>query len=133
MAWGKKDQAQEGANAGNAGENAAQLDEGQSGNHDLNSGVTEQQETGNAGGNTAQNESGPEGEEGQQDQGEQGKSNESTVPPVPGKVTVFSESRKGKTIIAVSGEPIVFDDEGKATVNEEDALYLKTCPGFIVG
>jgi hypothetical protein len=48
-------------------------------------------------------------------------------------VAVVSESRKGKTIIAVSGEPIVFDDEGKATANEEDALYLKSCHGFIVG
>jgi hypothetical protein len=78
MAREKKDQAPEGAESGNAGENAG-------------------------------------------------------IPPIHGKVAVVSESRKGKTIIAVSGEPIVFDNKGKATVNEEDALYLKQCPDFKVG
>jgi hypothetical protein len=55
------------------------------------------------------------------------------IQPAPGKVAVVSKRRKGKTIFAVSGKPIVFDNEGKATVNEEDALYLKSCPDFIVG
>jgi hypothetical protein len=48
-------------------------------------------------------------------------------------IQVFSESRKGATIYAASGTPIVFDNEGKAMVNEVDALYLKQCPGFRVG
>jgi hypothetical protein len=52
--------------------------------------------------------------------------------PVKG-IVVVSESRKGKTIVAASGDPIVFDAEGKAMVSEMDALYLKSCPGFIVG
>jgi hypothetical protein len=55
-------------------------------------------------------------------------------PPDPAaSIPVFSESRKGITVHAASGQPIVFDDEGKATVNEVDALYLKQCPGFVVG
>jgi hypothetical protein len=101
----EKDQAPEEAGAGNAGENT----------------------------DTPPDESKPG--EGLADP-EQGKNERSLVHPAPsihGKAAVVSESRKGKTIIAVSGEPIVFDNEGKATVNEEDALYLKNCPGFIVG
>ena len=43
---------------------------------------------------------------------------------------IISETRKGKTILGASGEKIVFDSEGRATVNETDALYLKNCPGF---
>ncbi|GHT84387.1 hypothetical protein FACS1894137_07360 [Spirochaetia bacterium] len=52
--------------------------------------------------------------------------------PAPGTVKVISESRKGQTIIAASGQPIVIDNEGNATVSEIDALYLKQMPGFIV-
>jgi hypothetical protein len=114
MAREKKDQAPEGAETGNAVENAG----------------------------TPPDEPAPKGEEEQKGQGEQGEGlappgqGESGSPPAPparGKTAVVSESRKGKTIFAVSGEPIVFDNEGKAAVNEEDALYLKGCPGFIVG
>jgi hypothetical protein len=104
MAWGKKNyQAPEGADAGNAGENA----------------------------DIPPDESDPKGEASTDP--EPGAGDNPPVPPAPGKVAVVSESRKGKTIFAVSGEPIVFDNEGKATVNEEDALYLKNCPGFVVG
>jgi len=46
------------------------------------------------------------------------------------EITVTSEKRKGKTIFAVSGKPIVFDNEGKAKVCKADAEYLKNCPRF---
>jgi hypothetical protein len=46
---------------------------------------------------------------------------------------VTSESRKGKTIVAVTGKPITFDSEGRATASMTDALYLKDCPGFAIG
>jgi len=45
-------------------------------------------------------------------------------------IAVSSKERKGKTIIAISGQPIVFDENGIAEVNEADALYLKQIPGF---
>ncbi|GHV91219.1 hypothetical protein AGMMS50268_17220 [Spirochaetia bacterium] len=51
----------------------------------------------------------------------------------PALVSVVSESRKGQTIIAASGQPIALDNEGKAKVCEIDALYLKQIPGFQVG
>ena len=41
-----------------------------------------------------------------------------------GRVTVFSKDRAGKKIIAKTGEIIVFDADGKASVREADALYL---------
>jgi hypothetical protein len=48
----------------------------------------------------------------------------------PGKpVVIFSEKRAGKTIFAITGTPIVFDETGRATVNAEDGLYLRTLPG----
>lgn len=50
-----------------------------------------------------------------------------------GDVPVFSESRKGKTVVAVTGRFIVFDKEGRAKAGTEDAVYLKSCPGFDVG
>jgi hypothetical protein len=61
----ENDQDPEWAGTGNAGENAAQLDEGQGGSHDLNHDVAEQQEAGNAGGNAGAppDESEPKGEE----------------------------------------------------------------------
>jgi hypothetical protein len=46
------------------------------------------------------------------------------------EIVVTSEKRKGKTIFAVSGNPIVFDNEGRAKVGIKDAEYLKNCPGF---
>jgi hypothetical protein len=49
-----------------------------------------------------------------------------------GEVSVFSEKRKGKTITAVTGKPIVFDADGRAKVSQADADYLKTLPGFEV-
>jgi hypothetical protein len=49
-------------------------------------------------------------------------------------VVVISETRKGKTIVAVTGKPITFDGEGKATVSQADARYLiESCPGFVAG
>ena len=45
-------------------------------------------------------------------------------------IAVSSKERKGKTIVAVSGQPIIFDEKGIAEVNEADALYLKQIPGF---
>jgi hypothetical protein len=100
--------------------------------------TTARAEAGNTGENadTSLGESEPKGEEKQGEvlpDSKQGKGDTPPVPPAPGKVAVNSESRKGKTIFAVSGEPIVFDDEGNAIVKEEDALYLKQCPGFVVG
>jgi hypothetical protein len=138
MAKKKDDQAQEGYEDGNSGENAAQIDEGQGETPDMNPDKTEQQEAGNAGENadTSPDVSEPEGEGKQGEElndPDQGSDDTPPAPPDPGKVAVVSESRRGKTIFAVSGDPIVFDNEGKATVNEEDALYLKSCPGFIVG
>ena len=50
-----------------------------------------------------------------------------------GGIPVFSEKRKGKSIIGASGQVIVFDNEGRAKVNEIDALYLKSCSGYKVG
>jgi len=50
-----------------------------------------------------------------------------------GEIAIFSEERKGKTIVAVSGQPIVFDENGNAKVSEADALYLKQIPGFKIG
>jgi len=46
--------------------------------------------------------------------------------------TVVCEARKGKTISAVSGKPIVFNDKGEAKAGKADAEYLKNCPGFTV-
>ncbi|MDR0719344.1 MAG: hypothetical protein LBF78_06880 [Treponema sp.] len=49
----------------------------------------------------------------------------------PGKpVVIISEKRAGKTIIAVTGIPITFDENGRATVKAEDGHYLKDLPGF---
>jgi hypothetical protein len=99
---------------------------------------TTRAEAGDTGENadTSLGESKPKGEEEQGEvlpDSEQGKGDTPPNTPAPGKVAVKSESRKGKTIFAVSGEPIVFDNEGNAMVKEEDALYLKQCPGFVVG
>jgi hypothetical protein len=47
-----------------------------------------------------------------------------------GGVEIVSTIRAGKTIIAVTGKPITFDKDGKATVHPRDAEYLNTCPGF---
>ncbi|MDR2701092.1 MAG: hypothetical protein LBB72_01515 [Spirochaetaceae bacterium] len=47
-----------------------------------------------------------------------------------GGVEVISTKRAGKTITAVTGKPITFDKDGKATVHPRDAEYLNTCPGF---
>jgi hypothetical protein len=73
-----------------------------------------------------------DGKEGEEGQGEGG-----VKPPAPNqgdsRVTVLSPNRAGKTIVAVSGDPITFDGEGKALVLPGDADYLKACPGFVVG
>jgi hypothetical protein len=47
-----------------------------------------------------------------------------------GEISIFSKTRKGKTIVGVTGKPITFDSEGKAKVNKADAEYLTNCPGF---
>ena len=49
-----------------------------------------------------------------------------------GGVAIFSENRKGKTIVAVTGKPIVFDADGNAKASQADAEYLKGIPGFEV-
>jgi hypothetical protein len=45
-------------------------------------------------------------------------------------VVIVSEKRAGKTIVAVTGIPITFDENGRATVKAEDGYYLKGLPGF---
>ena len=45
-------------------------------------------------------------------------------------VTIVSAIRAGKTIIALEKNPIVFDNEGKATVTVKEAKYLLTIPGY---
>jgi hypothetical protein len=45
-------------------------------------------------------------------------------------VVIVSEKRAGKTIVAVTGIPITFDENGRATVKAEDGHYLKDLPGF---
>lgn len=47
-----------------------------------------------------------------------------------GLVTVISKTRAEKSITAKTGKVIQFDKDGKASVELEDALYLKECPGF---
>jgi len=43
---------------------------------------------------------------------------------------IVSKIRAGKTIIAVTGKPVVFNDKGEAEVSERDYLYLRKIPGF---
>ena len=45
-------------------------------------------------------------------------------------VTIVSATRAGKTVIALEKTPIVFDNEGKATVTVKEAKYLLTIPGY---
>ena len=45
-----------------------------------------------------------------------------------GLVSIQSESRANKTIFAISGEKIVFDEKGIAKVNQIDADYLLAFP-----
>ncbi|MDR0475048.1 MAG: hypothetical protein LBH43_15415 [Treponema sp.] len=72
----------------------------------------------------------------QQEAGEEGKSGtpDTSINQPPsdesGEFTIFSEKRKGKTITAVTGKPIVFNNEGMAKVSRADAEYLKSIPGF---
>ena len=47
-------------------------------------------------------------------------------------VTIVSATRAGKTIIALEKTPIVFDNEGKATVTVKEAKYLLTIPGYSI-
>ncbi|WP_461246364.1 hypothetical protein [Treponema sp. R6D11] len=45
-------------------------------------------------------------------------------------VVIKSAKRAGRTITAVTGKPITFDGEGKATVDPKDAEYLAGISGF---
>jgi hypothetical protein len=45
-------------------------------------------------------------------------------------VVVISEKRAGKTIFAITGKPIAFDEAGRATVSAEDGFYLRNLPGY---
>lgn len=47
-----------------------------------------------------------------------------------GLVSVCSKTRSLKSITAKTGKVIQFDKDGNATVELEDALYLKGCNGF---
>lgn len=94
-------------------------------------GTTEQQGEGN--GEKPDSQPLNDEQSGTPDTATDGADNAPSKPSSSGKAVVVSEGRKGKTIFAASGKPIVFDDEGKAEVEEADALYLKNCPGFKVG
>lgn len=45
-------------------------------------------------------------------------------------IVIVSVKRAGKTISAVTGQPITFDKDGKATVDPRDAEYLTGIAGF---
>jgi hypothetical protein len=45
-------------------------------------------------------------------------------------VVLFSMERAGKTVFGKTGKPIVFDENGKATVCAIDGLYLKDLPNY---
>jgi hypothetical protein len=152
MARPKNNSAPEGAQAGIADENA-QVDETQGASTDQNPGENAEHQGEEKGEGTAQENGGDKSPEASTDEkkpeGEGEKPSDSsneekgeTTPKTgeenggdksPDQVSVFSESRKGKTIFAASGQAIIFDNDGKATVNEIDALYLKKCSGFVVG
>jgi hypothetical protein len=84
-------------------------------------------------------------EEDQQDEGGENKGDDKDTPPedtgptppasdnserTEGGVEVISAKRAGKTIVAVTGNPITFDKDGKATVDPRYAEYLNTLSGF---
>jgi hypothetical protein len=45
-------------------------------------------------------------------------------------MVIISMQRAGKTIFAKTGKPITFDEQGRATVDREDGLYLQEFPDF---
>jgi hypothetical protein len=104
-----------------SGENQAQ---GETGNAQSGEGPEEQQD-GNGGDNNP-NVGGEEnkGGEGIGDTPPVGEENK-------GGIKIVSIKRAGKTIVAVTGKPIVFDEKGEALVNSIDAAYLKSCPGLL--
>jgi hypothetical protein len=50
--------------------------------------------------------------------------------PLDRSVVIISKRRTGKTIYAKTGKPITFDENGQATVDTADWLYLKKLPDF---
>ena len=74
----------------------------------------------------------PQGTEARTDPAAPPKNQKQTQPPKEDVVTVICKKRKGETITAVTGKPIVFDADGSAKASKADAEYLKNCPGFEV-
>jgi septum formation inhibitor MinC len=77
-----------------------------------------------------------EGDEGAEQPDQSGGNQPKSEPPKenlenPDKgVVVISTIRAGKTIVAVTGNPITFGKDGKAIVDPRDAEYLNSMPGF---
>jgi len=79
-----------------------------------------------AGGGQDGNEA-PQGDTGKDAKPDAGNKN---PPSDKGEISVFSEMCKEKTIVAVTGRPIVFDAGGNAQADKADAEYLKNIPGY---
>ncbi|MGL4981260.1 MAG: hypothetical protein ACRC4W_00120 [Treponemataceae bacterium] len=66
----------------------------------------------------------PESQEPTEPESQEPTEPESQEPSVNGKTKLFCEARKGKTIVAITGCKITFDEKGYATCCGDDALYL---------